>query len=74
MQKALLYALLTPHAELKEYQEKGQFTERLMLMEELKSYPFGAVWDYFCQEMQVPRGTAWLQHVQEYERNEMAHR
>ncbi|PAD22158.1 L-rhamnose isomerase [Terribacillus saccharophilus] len=74
MQKALLYALLTPHAELKEYQEKEQFTERLMLMEELKSYPFGAVWDYFCQEMQVPRGTAWLQHVQEYERNEMAHR
>jgi L-rhamnose isomerase len=74
MQKALLYALLTPHAELKEYQEKGQFTERLMLMEELKSYPFGAVWDYFCQEMQVPRGTAWLQHVQEYERNEMAQR
>ncbi|MEC0304584.1 L-rhamnose isomerase [Terribacillus saccharophilus] len=74
MQKALLYALLTPHAELKEYQEKGQFTERLMLMEELKSYPFGAIWDYFCQEMQVPRGTAWLQHVQEYERNEMAHR
>ncbi|WP_175072981.1 L-rhamnose isomerase [Terribacillus sp. AE2B 122] len=74
MQKALLYALLTPHAELKEYQEKGQFTERLMLMEEMKSYPFGAVWDFFCQEMQVPRGTAWLQHVQEYERNEMAHR
>ncbi|MFB1098936.1 L-rhamnose isomerase [Terribacillus sp. JSM ZJ617] len=74
MQKALLYALLTPHAELKEYQERGQFTERLMLMEELKSYPFGAVWDYFCQEMQVPRGTAWLQHVQEYERNEMAQR
>lgn len=74
MQKALLYALLTPHAELKEYQEKGQFTERLMLMEELKSYPFGAIWNYFCQEMQVPRGTAWLQHVQEYERNEMAQR
>ncbi|SDD55318.1 L-rhamnose isomerase [Terribacillus halophilus] len=74
MQKALLYALLTPHKELKEYQEKGQFTDRLMLMEELKSYPFGAIWDYFCQEMQVPRGTAWWQHVQEYERNEMAHR
>ncbi|MFP7493695.1 L-rhamnose isomerase [Terribacillus saccharophilus] len=74
MQKALLYALLTPHKELKDYQEKGQYTERLMLMEELKSYPFGAIWDYFCQEMQVPRGTSWLQHVQEYERNEMAHR
>ncbi|PAD39435.1 L-rhamnose isomerase [Terribacillus sp. 7520-G] len=74
MQKALLYALLTPHEELKDYQEKGQFTERLMLMEELKSYPFGAIWDYFCQEMQVPRGTAWWQHVKEYERNEMARR
>jgi L-rhamnose isomerase len=74
MQKALLYALLTPHAELKDYQEKGQFTERLMLMEELKSYPFGAIWDYFCQEMKVPRGTAWLQHVQEYERSELARR
>lgn len=74
MQKALLYALLTPHEELKDYQEKGQFTERLMLMEELKSYPFGAIWDYFCQEMQVPHGTAWWQHVKEYERNEMARR
>ncbi len=50
MIKALLYALLVPNDHLKELQEKGDFTERLALMEEFKTYPFGAIWDYYCKK------------------------
>lgn len=68
MIKALLYAMLTPNDYLKQLQEEGNFTERLALMEELKTYPFGAIWDYYCEQMSVPVGEAWLDEVKKYER------
>ena len=40
MQKALLYALLLPNAKLKALQDAGDFTEKLMLDEEMKTYLF----------------------------------
>ena len=46
MQKALLYALLSPNKQMKEMQDQNRFTELMMLQEEVKTYPFGAVWDY----------------------------
>lgn len=67
MIKSLLYALLTPNHYLRDLQEKGNFTERLALMEELKTYPFGAIWDYYCEEMKVPTGMAWFDEVNKYE-------
>lgn len=67
MIKSLLYALLTPNDYLRDLQEKGNFTERLALMEELKTYPFGAIWDYYCEEMKVPTGMAWFDEVNKYE-------
>ncbi|API92946.1 L-rhamnose isomerase [Virgibacillus pantothenticus] len=67
MIKSLLYALLTPNDYLRDLQEKGNFTERLALMEELKTYPFGAIWDYYCEGMKVPTGMAWLDEVNKYE-------
>jgi L-rhamnose isomerase len=54
MIKALLYAMLVPNEYLKQLQEEGNFTERLALMEEFKTYPFGAIWDYYCEKMGVP--------------------
>ncbi|WP_339183970.1 L-rhamnose isomerase [Oceanobacillus sp. FSL W7-1293] len=74
MIKSLLYALLTPNEYLKELQEKGNFTERLALMEELKTYPFGAIWDYYCEQMDVPVGEVWLNEVKKYEEVVMAKR
>lgn len=74
MIKALLYALLVPNDHLKELQEKGDFTERLALMEEFKTYPFGAIWDYYCEKMNVPVKERWLTQVKEYERNVLAKR
>ncbi|WP_077319474.1 L-rhamnose isomerase [Virgibacillus proomii] len=67
MIKSLLYALLTPNHYLRDLQEKGNFTERLALMEELKTYPFGTIWDYYCEEMKVPTGMAWFDEVNKYE-------
>ncbi|MBP1916479.1 L-rhamnose isomerase [Lederbergia galactosidilyticus] len=67
MLKALLYALLTPNDHLRELQEKGDYTKRLALMEELKTYPFGAIWDYYCEQMNVPIKESWLTEVDEYE-------
>lgn len=67
MIKSLLYALLTPNDYLKKLQEEGNFTERLALMEEFKTYPFGAIWDYYCEQMGVPVGESWLKEVKEYE-------
>lgn len=67
MQKALLYALLSPNQRLKELQDTGKMTELMMQQEELKTYPMGAVWDYFCQQEEVPVRESWYQEVQNYE-------
>lgn len=74
MIKALLYALLTPHEHLKQLQEEGNFTERLALMEEFKTYPFGAIWNYYCEEMGVPVGEEWLDEVKSYEESVLSMR
>ena len=65
--RALLIALLEPAVQLREMELAGDFTGRLALMEELKTLPFGAVWDYYCLQMGVPAGTDWLAEVRKYE-------
>jgi len=74
MIKALLYAMLTPNAYLKQLQEDGNFTERLALMEEFKTYPFGAIWDYYCEQAGVPVKETWLEEVKQYEKEVLAKR
>lgn len=74
MIKALLYALLMPNDHLKKLQDEGNFTERLALIEEFKSYPFGAVWDYYCEQMGVPVQESWLEDVKKYEEEVLAKR
>src|SRR5205807_1858556 len=58
--KALLIALLEPTAALREMEAAGDFTGRLAMLEELKTMPAGAVWDYYCLREGVPVGPAWL--------------
>lgn len=67
MIKALLRAYLEPIGKLKEIELTGDYTTRLALREELKSYPFGAVWDYYCASQGVPVREAWLGEVKQYE-------
>lgn len=74
MIKALLSAMLTPNELLKKYQDQGNFTERLALMEELKTYPMGDIWNYYCEKNNVPVGEAWIKEVKEYEEIELSKR
>ncbi|MDL4843042.1 L-rhamnose isomerase [Aquibacillus rhizosphaerae] len=74
MIKSLLYAMLVPNDYLKQLQEEGNFTDRLALMEEFKTYPFGAIWDYYCQEMGVPVRESWLEEVKSYEKDVLSKR
>ena len=69
MQKALLLALLEPTARLVGYERDFDFTSRLAILEELKTLPSGAVWDYFCEVNGVPVGDAWLAEVRQYEQD-----
>lgn len=74
MQKALLQALLMPHAQLKAMQEEGRFTELLMQQEELKSYPFGEIWAHYCQTQGVPADESWFAQVMQYEKDVLSKR
>lgn len=67
--KALLYALLEPNAMLQQFEAADDYTSRLAVLEELKGLPFGAVWDYYCLQQEVPVGKAWLDEVKQYEKD-----
>ncbi|EFU39852.1 L-rhamnose isomerase [Paenibacillus vortex V453] len=67
--KALLRAKLEPTETLKQAELEGDYTTRLAFMEEFKSYPFGAVWDYYCERMGVPVREEWLSEVKRYEQD-----
>ena len=72
MQKALLNALLLPNARMAELQNNRQFTELMMLSEEMKTYPLGDVWDYFCEQNGAPVKEAWFEEVKRYEADVLA--
>ena len=67
MQKALLNALLLPNGKMAELQNERKFTELMMLSEEMKTYPLGDVWDYFCEQNGAPVKEAWFEEVKRYE-------
>lgn len=74
MKKALLRALLEQTATLKAAELAGDNTSRLALMEEAKSLPWSAVWDYYCEQKSAPVGSDWLAEVKAYETNVLAGR
>ncbi|MDD2380774.1 MAG: L-rhamnose isomerase, partial [Mariniphaga sp.] len=73
-QKAFLIALLEPTQQLKELEEQERFFERLAMLEELKTKPFGAVWDYFCLINDVPAGESYIAEVNQYEKDVLSKR
>ncbi|HZG55659.1 L-rhamnose isomerase [Paenibacillus sp.] len=72
--KALLRAMLEPVEALRAAELEGDYTTRLALTEEFKSYPFGAVWDYYCATQGVPVREAWLAEVKRYEADVLSKR
>jgi len=69
MQKAFLQGLLEPVEILRKYEANGQYFERLALLEETKSLPWNAVWDYFCLKNNVPVGEDYITEIEKYEKN-----
>jgi L-rhamnose isomerase len=74
MQKALLNALLLPNEKLAQLQNSRSFTELMMLQEELKLYPIGDVWNYFCEINGVPAKEDWFKEVATYEKEVLLNR
>ncbi|MCK5739529.1 L-rhamnose isomerase, partial [bacterium] len=71
-QKSLLYALLEPNAMLKKFELDADFTSRLALMEDAKTLPFGAVYDYFCLKNDITPGNAFMNDIKQYESDVLA--
>ena len=67
MQKALLNALLLPNEKLADYQDKANYTKMLAMSEEFKTFPFGDIWDEYCEREGVPVGADWIKDVEIYE-------
>ena len=72
--KALLVALLEPTAQLREFEAAGNYTARLALLEDLKTLPFGAVWDHYCAGQETPQDGQWLAEVLRYEKDILSER
>jgi L-rhamnose isomerase len=70
--RALLLALLEPIEQMRSLEIAGDYTARLALLEELKTMPFGAVWDYHCLQQGAPTGLAYLDEIRGYEAQVLA--
>ena len=66
VQKALLFALLQPYAQLKAMQDEANFTEQMMLQEEMKTLPYGDVWEEYLKRNNFA-GSDWFAAVRDYE-------
>lgn len=74
VQKALLLALLTPHAQLKELQDQNQLTKLMAMQEGLKTCPFGDVWEEYLRRCNVPGEMEWYTEVEKYEKDVLSKR
>ena len=72
--KGILMGMLAPIEDLKEAELAGDYTKRLAVTEALKTYQFGAVWDYYCMKQNVPLEEEWLAVVQQYEKDVLQQR
>ena len=69
VQKALLYGLLQPVEELKKLQDEQNFTQLMVVQEELKTMPFTEIWDEYCARCNKPKDGQWYQEIEKYERD-----
>ncbi len=67
-QKALLYAMCTPHDKMKKLQDENRMTELMVMQEEIKTYPFGEVWNEYCRQCGV-KSEGWIDDVLQYEKD-----
>lgn len=72
--KAILAAMLEPVETLQALESAGKGTQKLALMEELKTLPLGAVWNRLCLLAGAPGGSAWVAEVERYEQDVLSQR
>lgn len=68
-QKALLMALCTPNESLKKLQDENQLSELMVMQEELKTFPFGDIWEEYCKQNHVKAESSWFEDVKVYEQD-----
>ena len=74
MEKALLKALLTPWDLLKEAQDKGDHTRVLALQEEIKTLPWGEVWDEYLSRQGMVSDRIMFEEIKQYEKEVLSKR
>ena len=74
MLKAILIALLEPFETVRRLEQQADFTSRLAMLEEQKTLPWNAVWDYYCMKNNIPTGMDWLDDVKKYEKDILSKR
>ena len=72
--RSLLMAMLEPLDQMKAFEQNGDFTSRLAMMEELKGMPYSAVWDYYCLQNDVPVGFSFMDEIRDYEEKVLSNR
>ena len=73
-QKALLSAMLTPNAKLKELQDENKLSQLFVMQESIKTLPFGDIWNEYCRRANVPCDCTLWDEVADYEKNVLAKR
>ncbi|MEE1224698.1 MAG: L-rhamnose isomerase [Clostridia bacterium] len=72
VEKALLFALLQPDAQMKKLQDEHNITELMVLQEELKTAPFGDVWNEYLAREGV--SSEYINDIKNYEREVLVKR
>lgn len=67
LQKALLMALLTPNEVLTAVQDSGNWTKLMVMQEEIKTLPFGEIWEEYCKRCNTLPDGEWYSQVEKYE-------
>lgn len=70
-QKALLNALCTPNELLAKLQNNNKLTELQVIQDEMKTMPFGDIWDEYCRQCEVKGDREWFAEIKEYENKEL---
>ena len=74
LQKALLFGLLQPNEQMTKLQNEGNWTKLMVVQEEMKTMPFGEVWEEYCRRCGKPVDGQWFGKIEEYERDVLSKR
>lgn len=72
VQKALLFALLEPSNSLENMQNNSDFTQLMVVQEELKTAPFGDIWNEYLERENTP--VEYFAEVKRYEQEVLSKR